>query len=85
MFDGVVEAFRDIAVTALRTLHVEFRFQILRSLGSSFRGSFLYIEPSEVPNEGVLELVAGLLEANQECEKHLQAREHRYNGTAFEL
>jgi len=84
MFDGVVAAFRDIAATALRTLHIEFRCQILRSLKSSFHGSFLYSEPIEVPHEGILELVAGLSEVNQECAKYLQTREHRYGDDDFE-
>lgn len=78
MFDGVVGAFRELAAAALRTLHIEFRCQILRALTSSMKGSFLYTELSEVPNEGVLQLVASLLEVNQECAKYLQGREHRY-------
>lgn len=77
MFDGVIQAFRDLAATALRTLRIEFRCQIVRTLTVSFRDSFLYAEPSEVPNKNVLQLVASLLESNQECAKFLQAKEHR--------
>jgi len=77
MFDGVIDAFRELAATALRTLRLEFRCQILRTLTVSFKGSFIYAQANEVPNESILQLVASLQEVNQQYTKHLQAREHR--------
>lgn len=78
MFDGVVAAFRELAATALRTLRIEFRCQILRGLGASFKGVFVYLEAFDAPHERVLQLVASLLEMNQEYAKYLQTREHKY-------
>ncbi len=75
LFDGVVGAFNELAALVLRTLHLELRCHIIHTLTKSFKGTYVYADADEAPEESVLNLVTSLLDYNQEITNYLQPRE----------
>lgn len=76
LFDGVVGAYQELADLALCTLHYELRCNIIHKLDQSVRGSFIYANKVETPDEDVLGLAVDLLEFDQEVKVYLQPAEH---------
>ncbi|KAL9049575.1 MAG: hypothetical protein Q9162_007144 [Coniocarpon cinnabarinum] len=78
LFDGIVGAYQDLAEESLRTLHLEMRCQVFYRLGTSIRGSFLYADAAETPDEDVLTLSSDLLKFDRETKTLLRAKDHTF-------
>lgn len=78
LFDGIIEGFEELADSVLRTLHLELRCHIAQSLGASFKGSLLYSDPADAPDEDLSKLLKELLGLHQELRLHLLEDEYRY-------
>lgn len=77
-FDGVIDAYEELASTVLQTLHLELRCRISFRLGLAIRGSYLYPDIADSPDEDVLALVNDLLEFDQALKAMLLSREYEY-------
>lgn len=78
LFDGVVDGFNELADIVLRTLHLEVRCHIAQSLKASFRGSLLYSDPAEAPDEDITKLIGDLLSFNHEVITHLPEEQYKF-------
>lgn len=74
-FDGIIDAYHELADLALCTLHLEMRCQVLYRLGSSIKGSYLYTEMVDEADEEILNLSTDLLNFERETRGHLQPTE----------
>ena len=75
-FDGIIDAYEEIASGVLRTIHLEIRCQIFLRLDIAIRGSYLYPNIPDSPDEDVLELAKELLEFDQIIKASLQPFEY---------
>ena len=76
-FDGIIDAYEELASTVLQTLHLEVRCRISLRLGLAIRGSYLYPDIADSPDEDVLALVNDLLEFDQALKAMLLPREYQ--------
>ena len=83
LFDGIITAYRDLAEESLRTLHLEMRCQVFYRLSTAIRGSFLYAERADSPDEDVLALSSDLLKFDRETKLLLRAKDHTFVGTGI--
>lgn len=77
LFDGIIDGFEQLADSVLKTLHLELRCHIAQSLRASFRGSLLYTDPADAPDESISKLLRELLDIQQELRLHLLDEEYR--------
>ena len=78
IFDGIINAYQELAEESLRTLHVEMRCQVYYRLNTSIRGSYLYSEVAESPEEDILALSSDLLKFDRETKSLLRPRDHTF-------
>ena len=77
-FDGIVDAYQELADVALSTLHLEARCDIFFRLGMSVKGSYLLSQLADSPDEDILALVDDVRAFDQEMKFSLQPIEYRY-------
>ena len=83
LFDGIIDAYRELAEDSLRTLHLEIRCQVFYRLSASIRGSFLYTDVAETPDEDILALSSDLLKIDREAKSLLPNKEYLFVVTGI--
>lgn len=78
IFDGISKAYRELAEESLRTLHLEMRCQVFYRLNTSLKGSFLYSDVAEAPDEDILALSGDLLRFDRETRSLLRPSDYLF-------
>ena len=78
IFNGIINAYQELAEESLRTLHLEMRCQVFYRLNTSIRGSFLYSDVANAPDEEILALSGDLLKFDRETRSHLRSLDHSF-------
>ena len=78
IFDGIIKAYQELAEESLRTLHLEMQCQAFYRLNASVKGSFMYSDVAEAPDEDILALSGDLLRFDRETRSLLRGVDHLF-------
>ncbi|KAI9843457.1 MAG: hypothetical protein M1837_006303 [Sclerophora amabilis] len=77
-FDGVITSYQNLALTVLLTLNMEIRCQAIYSLTNSVRSNYLFADPVNDPDPGILTLNADLVTFDEDITTYLRDQEHNF-------
>ncbi|KAI9845876.1 MAG: hypothetical protein M1838_001506 [Thelocarpon superellum] len=78
IFDDVVQSYEELATTALLTLHVEGRGQVIHHINKSLQSNYVLEQAANDPDPYILTLNAGLVNFDEDITTHLRTREHSF-------
>ena len=83
-FDQTLSSMRNLALTALLTLHLDIRAGMIHMLSRTLSAPYLLAQPTQEPEPSVLTLNNDLLSFDDYIKAHIDTREHRFviNGLA---
>ena len=77
-FDRILTAYKDLASTALLTLHVDIRCGVIHMMSRIFKAHYFLDEPSNEPDRDILSLNADLLSFDDTLKLHLPELEYQF-------
>ncbi|MCJ1476807.1 Exocyst complex component 4 [Lambiella insularis] len=77
-FDDVLAAYRELATTALLTLHVDIRCGMIHMISRVVKAPYSLDQPANEPDSGILALNADLLSFDDNLTVHLPNKEYNF-------
>ena len=84
-FDNILALFRELATTALLTLHIDIRYGISFMMSQLQEGPFVLTQPATEPDPSILRLNADLLAFDDTMTSHLPEREYEFMTSGLGL
>ncbi|KAF2841400.1 hypothetical protein M501DRAFT_929556 [Patellaria atrata CBS 101060] len=77
-FDGVVNSYRQLATTVMRTLHLEMRFRAVLYIQKALLGNYSNEQLQNDPDPNVVELNAQFSSFDEEVASYIQPQHHKF-------
>ena len=84
-FDNIISLFRELATTALLTLHIDIRYGISFMMGQVLDETYVLDQPATEPDPSILRLNADLLAFDDTMTSHLPEKEYRFITSGLSL